>query len=153
MKARGASVAKAGKRGASGPRLWLAVLVTMIATVLAPANAALGIMLLLPTAMAWIADREPGRPTARVVLLFGLAAACVPFDTLWHTGGRLPTAVALATDVRILAIAWVAQAGGWLLTQLLPLLIGTWVEAQTQAQINRRAKRKAELLQEWSETP
>lgn len=153
MKARGASVAKAGKRGASRLWLWLAVLAAMMATMLAPANAALGMMLLLPTAMAWIADRAPGRPTARVVLLFGLAAACAPFDTLWHTGGRLPTAVALAADVRILAIAWVAQAGGWLLTQLLPLLIGSWAEAQTQARINSRANRKAELLHEWSETP
>ncbi len=110
-------------------------------------------MLLLPTAMAWIADSQPGRPTARVVLLFGLTAACAPFDTLWHAGHRLGAAIALAADVRILAIAWAAQAGGWLLTQLLPLLICTWAEVQTQAQIKIFANRKADLLQEWGDTP
>lgn len=153
MKARRASVSKASKQRASGSRLGLAALAVLVATTLAPANAALAAMLLLPTAMAGIADREAGRPTARVVLLFGLAAACAPFDALWHTAGRLPAAMALATDIRTLAIAWAAQAAGWLLTQLLPLLIGTWAERQTQAQINRRANRKAALLQEWGETP
>lgn len=148
------SVAKRQKKP-KGSKVWLVCLAAMMVAVLAPYSAFSCAVVLLPAAMAWIADREPGRPTARVVLLFGLAAACAPFDMLWHAnhGSAGPPALILAVDVKTLAVAWAAEAGGWLLTQLLPLLIGAWAEAQTQAQIKAIAVRKINLLQEWTDTP
>ena len=100
--------------------------------------------------MAWMGDRQPGQPTARAVLLFGLAASCQPLDLLWRAGHRMEDAVVLITDVRTLAIAWSAQAGGWMLTQLLPLLIGFFVEAQANIVAQRLQKRLESLQEEWN---
>ncbi len=153
MKVRGASDAKGDAPRRAGRRLWLAGIAGGVLLVFAPSSAILGAMLLLPTALAWIGDREPSQPTARVVLLFGLTAACGPFDTLWHAGYRAAAGLALSADVRLVAIAWSAQAGGWLLTQILPVLISTWADAQAKTQIQLFTNRKAELLQEWTDPP
>jgi hypothetical protein len=149
VKVRGTSQAKGDTSRWAGWGPWLTALAGGVLLVFAPSSAMLGSMLLLPTALAWIGDKKPSRPTARVVLLFGLTAACAPFDAFWQAGDRPAADLALSADVRLVAIAWSAQAGGWLLTQLLPLLISTWADAQAETQIKLFANRKAELLEEW----
>ena len=134
---------------AAGRARWLPVLLAAIGIVLAPPSAALATVLLLPTAMAWLADSSPGRASTRAVMLFGLAASCGPFDMLWRSGHRLDTAITLITDPRAVSIAWAAQAGGWLLTQLLPLMIGAWFEAEIRLGVTRLEARKYSLLDEW----
>lgn len=134
---------------AAGRARWLPVLLAAIGIALAPPSAALASVLLLPAAMVWIADPSPGRACARAVMLFGLAASCSPFDMLWRSGHRLDTAITLITDLRVVSIAWAAQAGGWLLTQLLPLVIGAWLEADIRLGVTRLEMRKDVLLQEW----
>lgn len=128
---------------------WLPVLLAAIGIVLAPPSALLAILLLLPTAMAWTADSSPGRATTRAVMLFGLAASCGPFDMLWRSGHRLDAAITLITDLRVVSIAWAAQAGGWLLTQLLPLIVGAWFESEIRLGVIRLETRKNSLLEEW----
>ncbi len=153
MKPAAASNAKGAKPRSSAIGLWLGSLAGLMAAVLAPTSSAIAAVLLLPTALTWIADTQPGRPTARVVLLFGLAAACAPFDALWHAGTGLISShtITLAVDLRTLALAWAAQAGGWLLTQLLPLLIERFADAQTRKTIKLLDARKAQLQQEWDQ--
>jgi len=133
-------------RGAS---LWLLGLVCGVVLLAATPSALLAGVLLLPTLMVWMSDRQPGLPTARAVLLFGLAASCQPLDLLWRAGHRIEDAVVLVTDLRTLAIAWSAQAGGWMLTQLLPLLIGFYVETQASLTAQRLQKRLENLQEEW----
>jgi hypothetical protein len=133
-----------------GATLWLQGLVCGVVLLVATPSALLAGVLLLPTLMVWMSDRQPGQPTARAVVLFGLAASCQPLDLLWRTGHRIEDAVVLITDLRTLAIAWSAQAGGWMLTQLLPLLIGFFVEAQASLVAQRLQKRLESLQEEWN---
>lgn len=138
-------------KAASNRSKFLPVLLAAVGIAFAPATALLALALLLPTAMAWIADASPGRPSVRAVLLFGLAASCGPFDLLWRSGNRLDTSFTLAADLNVLALAWSAQAGGWLLTQLLPLAIGAWFEAETRIGTAKLATRKRQLAEEWQQ--
>lgn len=146
-----ASAGKSKPGQSFGLTLWLAGLSGIAAIIFASSSVVLGAILLLPTAMAWIADIEPGRPAARVVGLFGLAGGCASFDMIWNACDGVEAAIALSADVRNVAIAWAAQAGGWLLTQVLPVLIGAWAEVQAQTKIEMLAQRKVSLLQEWGE--
>ncbi len=107
-------------------------------------------ILLLPMLMSWATDASPGRPVTRAVLLFGLAASCPTLVSLWSEGDRMADAVALGTEIPTLAISWAAQAGGWLLTQLLPLLVSVAINRNTQAAIARLERRRADMLQEWN---
>jgi hypothetical protein len=136
---------------ASGRARWLPALLAAAGIALAPPTALLSVVLLLPSAMAWIADGSPGRPAVRAVLLFGLAASCGPLDMLWRSAHQLEASVMLVGDLRVVAIAWSAQAGGWLLTQMLPLMIGGWIEAETRLHIGRLNARKQSLAEEWDQ--
>jgi hypothetical protein len=135
--------------GKSSWARWLPALVGAIGVAVAPPTALLAAVLLLPAVMAWIADTTPGRPSVRAVLLFGLAASCGPFDLLWRSGHRLETAVTLIGDLRVIALAWSAQAGGWLITQLLPLAISVWLETEARTDMARLERRKHALAEEW----
>lgn len=122
-----------------------------IGIAIAPPTAALAAILLLPTMMAWVADANPGRPTVRAVVLFGLAASCGPFDVLWRSGNRIDTTIMLISDLRVIALAWSAQAGAWLMTQLLPLVIAMWLEAETRLALARLQTRHQALKHEWAD--
>jgi hypothetical protein len=117
--------------------------------ILATPTAALAVVLLLPTAMAMASDRLPGRPVGRAVLLFGLAGACFPMSLLWRSGHGFDGALALATDLRSLAICWSAQAGGWLVAQLLPIAIGLYLEAEARTEMALLDRRRAATSAEW----
>ncbi len=119
--------------------------------ILATPTAVLLLLLLLPSIMALAADQARGRPVAVAVLLFGLAASCHPLDTLWRAGHHMEDAWTLGTDISILAVSWSAQAGGWLLTQILPLVIAAFVEAEVRLRVGRLERRRALLTEEWSE--
>jgi hypothetical protein len=131
-------------------RHWASGLACGIVFLAATPTALLTGILLLPTVMGVLADRQPGRPCARVVLLFGLAGACQPLNVLWRSGQQIDAAWALALDIHTLAIAWAAQAGGWMLTQILPILIGLAMEAQIGLVAQRLVRRRDALRAEWS---
>jgi hypothetical protein len=132
---------------------WMQGLGIVIVVIAVPPSAALAALLLLPVGMTWIADQAPARPAARAVLLFGLAASCHPFDLLWRSGDRMDVTFTLVTDLRVISIAWAAQAGGWLLSQILPLLLGAWHESQTRLRLAHLERRKKLLSEEWGPDP
>jgi hypothetical protein len=132
-----------------GSGLWLAGLACGAVITLATPTAVLAGLLLAPAGLAWMLDRAPERPTARPMLLCGLAATVRPMAALWLSGHDMETALAAAADLATLAIAWAAQAAGWLLSELAPLLAGLAIEARARA---RGAKLRAErrrLEEEW----
>ena len=114
-------------------------------------SAVLAAILLLPTVMALAGDRQPGRPVARAVLLFGMAACCQPLTMLWRSGNHMDGAWGLALDIRTIAEAWAAQAFGWLLTQLLPIAMGLALEARTSVLVSLHRRRYDTIKSEWSD--
>eukprot|EP01037_Dinobryon_pediforme_P001817 gene1817-1847_t len=140
-----------GQMTRSGVFRWSQRLVAGIAVIAAPPFAALAALLLLPAAMAWIADQSPGRPAARAVMMFGLAASCHPFELLWRSGIRMDVTLTLVSELRVLSLAWAAQAGGWLLSQILPILLRAWREGQTRMHLAQLERRKKTLSDEWLE--
>lgn len=118
--------------------------------ILATPTAVLLAVLLLPTAMSMLVESTPGRPATRAVALFGLAGACMPLDALWRSGHDFGTTLVLATDIRTLAVGWSAQAGGWLLTQLLPFAVGLVLQARSGAEQARLRRRREAIEAEWA---
>ena len=108
-------------------------------------------VLLLPSLMAGLADHRPGRAILRAVILFGLAGACWPLERLWSAGHTLENAFVLASDVSVIAIAWSAQAGGWLLAQIVPMVIDAGLEARVSQKQAELETRRAILLAEWEQ--
>jgi hypothetical protein len=141
-----AATAGASRRGSG---LWLHGLVCGALVTLATPTALLGGVLLLPTIIVYFLDQSEGRPTLRTVLLFGLAASARPLLALWTGGHSMGLSAALLSDLATPVLAWSAQGGGWLLVQLVPLLMRVTLEAQARVEIARLRAERDRLAEEW----
>ncbi len=129
--------------------MWVQGLVCGALVTLATPTALLGGVLLLPTIVVYFLDRTEGRPTLRAVLLFGLATAVRPLLTLWTGGHSMELSVTLLSDLATPVLAWSAQGGGWLLAQVVPLLLRVTLDAQARLEITRLRAERARLAEEW----
>jgi hypothetical protein len=150
--------ASAGRPGASRPNrrgslLWLQGLGCGLLLTLATPTALVAGVLLAPTVLALALDRAPGKPTARPLLLLGLAASVRPLATLWTTGHRMDVAMDVLGDSAILATAWVAQAIAWLAAELAPLFVVLAMEAAAAARAARLRAARRHYEEQWDVPP
>lgn len=129
--------------------IWLQGLLCGALATIATPTAVLTAVLLAPGLAAAIMDSAPGKPRARTMLLFGGAALVAPMNTLWSTGHTLATALALAADMDVVGLAWLAAAGGWLLTEIAPVLVRAVLEAMAIARTTALRAQRARHAAEW----
>src|ERR1700730_9281431 len=86
--------------------VWLQGLVCGALVMLAPPTPLLLGVLLRPAILAALLDGQPGRPKARSIALFGMAASVDPVRTLWVSGHTMPAAAALLGNLHVLGTAW-----------------------------------------------
>lgn len=125
------------------------VFICGVALIFAKSTAILLFVLVLPSFLIAIGDPRTNRSSFLAVFLFGVAASCYPLGLLWRSNQTIEIAMALASDIRTLSIAWASQAGGWLLTQTLPLVVERSLEANAEQQIVQLYQRRAALIDEW----
>jgi hypothetical protein len=120
---------------------------------LAPPTALLIGVLLGPALLVALFDQQPGRPRARSIGLFGMAASVDPLRTLWLSGHSMTVATALLGNVRVVATAWAAAAGGWLLVETAPIAVRAALEALSISRSARLRTTRAKLTEEWRLDP
>jgi hypothetical protein len=116
---------------------------------LVPAVALLLGVLLAPGLAALLLDRQPGRPTARTVLLCGAAASVGAVRDLWNLGQNVSESLMLLGDITNIGTAWSAAAGGWLVAELLPVGVRAVLEAASIARAARLRSVRAKLVEDW----
>jgi hypothetical protein len=128
---------------------WLQGLLCGALVTLATPTALLLGVLLAPVLIAVVLDQEPGRPKARSIALFGMAASVGPLRTLWTSGHTLTTATSLLGNLDVIGTAWSAAAAGWLLAELMPFAARAVLEALSIAQKARLEAERARLVEAW----
>jgi hypothetical protein len=128
---------------------WLQGLLCGGVAVLATPTALLVAMLLAPGLLALLFDRQPGQATARSMLLFGAAALASPLRRLWESGHSLSGALTLLSDPIVLGTAWLAAGFGWLLNEMMPILMQFALEARSKARVRALHAARARLTEEW----
>jgi hypothetical protein len=141
-----AATPKTGRRGSGR---WLQGLVCGAVVTLATPTALLGGVLLLPAIIVYFLEDDDGRPTVRAVLLFGLAGALRPMIALWSGGHTVAISMSLLSDIAVPALAWSAQGAGWLLAQLIPLLVRVTLEAHNRVEIAKLRAERGKLAKQW----
>ena len=133
-----------------GPSLiWLQGLLCGALVAVATPLAMMLAVLLAPVAAAAMVDRQPGRPSVRAVLLCGISACVQPLRRLWVGEHTIAASLAIVGDPRVIALAWAAAAGGWMLAELAPLGLSLALEAGNRARAVRLRARRERLLEEW----
>lgn len=136
-----------------GSAVWLQGLACGAVVAMATPTAVLGALLLVPGIAALLLERQAGRPAARVALLCGAATAATPLIALWQSGAGVGGALAAASDPAVLAGCWAAQAGGWLLAQLAPVLLRLGFDAHAATIAARLRSERARFESEWDIPP
>jgi hypothetical protein len=143
----------AGAARGPGAAVWLQGLACGAVVTLAMPCAVLAGLLLAPGIGAMLLEREPGRPASRVALLCGAALAAAPVAALWQAGSGVGAAVTAASDAMVLAGCWAAQGGGWLVAQLLPVLLRLLLDTQARTTIARLRAERERYESEWGIAP
>jgi len=128
---------------------WLQGLACGALATLATPEAVLLCVLLAPGILSLLLDREPGKPVARTVLLFGLAFSVEPVRTLWLGSMSMAEAAHLLSDLSVTGLAWAAAAGGWLLAELAPLVVGLVLDLRSRSQAAALRKLRAQHAEAW----
>lgn len=140
--------AKTKPEGGSGSSLvWMQGLACGGMAALAPLAMAQVAMLLAPALLALMMDKRAGKPVARVMLLFALAASVEPIRVAWATGTG-PTLDRVLDPTAAMG-AWLAAAAGWLLAQVVPLFVGAVVDATHRARAEQLRATRVELVRTW----
>jgi hypothetical protein len=129
--------------------VWLQGLLCGAVVMLAPPTALLMGVLLGPAILAALLDGQPGRPKARSIALFGMAASVDPIRTLWVSGHTMPAAAALLGNLQVLGTAWAAAAAGWLLVEAAPVAVRATLEALSISRAARLRVLRSKLVEEW----
>lgn len=132
---------------------WLQGLLCGVAAALVPGPALLIAFLLAPGLVGLLLDLAPGKPMARAMLLLGLAASIHPFGALWASGGGIGAALDVLGRPAVLGIAWLAGAGGWLLSELAPLFLKLAMDGAAAARAARLRAERARLVDAWEFAP
>jgi hypothetical protein len=133
--------------------LWLGgVGCGVLVTVAGPMALLLGV-LLGPVALARILDPRSGRQAMRPMLLCGLAATLYPLFGFWRDGHSMDVAIGLVTDVRVVAAAWAAEAAGWLMAELLPIVVLLVIETNARGRGAALRAARARHEAEWEIAP
>ncbi len=141
---------------AGGPKRavpWLQGLVCGGLIAFAPAVALLLGALLLPGLIAWTLDTSRGRGVGRGAIMCGVAASVGSLLPLWRQGVGWEHCVALATDLDVLAPAWLAAGAGWLTGELSPHAIRLVLDIDASAHVASLRAARQTLEQEWGLPP
>lgn len=104
---------------------------------------------LLPSAVAALADRSPGRPVARTVLAFNLAGLVPALRALWLEGHALPTLASVLLRLEALPLAYSAALIGAALPVVLSWAVLAVLEARAFGTIRALEARRAALRETW----
>lgn len=133
--------------------IWVQGLLCGGLATLATPTALLVAVLFLPPLIAGVVDRQPGKPVARSMALFGFCGIVGPVLSLWATGHTITGASQLATDPNNLMKAWGMAAAGWLLAELAPVAVRAILEAMTLSRTSGLRAERARYQADWGFPP
>ncbi len=144
--------ATSGKQS-GGSLMWLQGLACGGLAALVPGIALQVGILLLPAIVALMLDRAAGKPVARAILLCALAASVEPMRALWNSGQGLDLGFSLVADFHAVTLTWSAAAGGWLLTQVIPVAVRMVLDTTADKRASDLREARARLIEEWGLGP
>jgi len=111
----------------------------------------LTLVLLLPSAVAFVVDRSPKKFLFRCVLAVNICGALPAIIRLWVDGRSVGALTDILSNVWYWVYAYGAAAVGWSLFTGVPPLIGKFVAMRAGRRIQELRRRQEELREEWGD--
>ncbi|TVR99650.1 MAG: hypothetical protein EA406_02910 [Rhodospirillales bacterium] len=132
-------------------RTLLAALVLVLVTAFTPATLVVLLVGMLPTVVAAIADRSPGRHAAVTVGSINFIGVFPFLVGLWLSGNAVHDASALVTSVINLVLMYGAAALGWMIYLAMPLVVVAIWRLHGRSEVAGLRVRQKAMIDEWGE--
>jgi hypothetical protein len=104
---------------------------------------------LVPTAVAFVVDRDPDKTAPMTVGALNFVGVMVFAIDLWRGRHSLSGVMALLGDPFTWLGMYGAAAVGWALYYGIPPAVAMWTAMRAEARINRLRERQQDLAEEW----
>lgn len=105
---------------------------------------------MMPSIVAYIIDRLPGKNTSTTVTLFNLAGVSI-FLMQVLNGSRSISSIGEAINLQWILVVYLFAGCGWFVIWILPKIVIALSEYRLQHRIEIMEKKLDELVEEWGE--
>ncbi len=119
------------------------------ATILSPPTVMVLWVGMIPTIVAFVVDRTPGRSAAVCVGAPNFAGVLPFLLQIWLQNHSAQAAEAVLTNVFALIVMYGAAAIGWILFAMVPSIVGASRNVMAQRRVAQLRARQKELIEEW----
>jgi hypothetical protein len=102
-----------------------------------------------PAMVAFIIDREPGRNATLAVTAANVAGVAPFVVELVMKGATMARAVAMISDVFVIAVMFGTAGIGWLLVLGMPKVAAVYIEVTNETKIKMMRREQQRLVEEW----
>lgn len=145
---------KKGQTTKGGRRLWglLAISVFLLPTAVVLFPTAIVIAaLMLPTLVAFMVDRTPGRAFTTTVGLINGAGTLPAILSLWSKGHSLLATQDVLSSLIFWLGAYTAAAVGWCIFLMLPPILRAYYGSITDKRVGALQKKQDKLREQWGD--
>jgi len=142
--------APAQRGGGTWTRLAIAVFLLPVVVVLFPTTIVLA-PFMLPTLVAFLIDRQAGRPFTITVGLLNGAGTLPAVLVLWSQGHTLGAAQDTLSNVLLWFVAYLCAAIGWTIYTSLPPMLRQYYGRITSSRVDKLRKEQEKLVEEWGD--
>lgn len=127
----------------------VAFFLASLLSVLAIASSLYLLICLIPTAVAFFADKSPGKARAKCVLSFNLAMTGYYLLDIWAHGNALSYTFGLLSEIVPVITAYAGALGGYMFYSVIMPICGSTIQEQAKKRIEKIDERQAEMKKRW----
>lgn len=146
-----AAATKPAKKGGSGYMFSLIGLILVGLMIFAAPSVLLIVVGCIPSMVAFVVDREPVRNATLTVTAANVAGVAPFVVELLMTGPTMVRAIAMVSDVFVIAVMFGAAGIGWLMVISMPKVASVYLEVTNETKIKLMRREQQRLVEEWGE--
>lgn len=106
---------------------------------------------IVPSLVAAVIDREPGRNATIAVTATNMAGVAPFVMELLLSGGTMSSAVGMINDVFVLAVMYGTAAIGWALLLGMPKVAAVYISVSNDAKSQAMRREQRRLIEDWGQ--
>ena len=137
-----------GRKGSSSGMMTVLLILLPAGLIFLPSTILLAAGM-IPTAVAYVTDRDPDKTAPMTVRGLNFAGVVTFLISLWKAGHTMAALTKILTDPFAWLVMYGAAGLGWTLYYGIPPAVAGWITLRAEARIAQRIEEQRELIALW----